>query len=83
MREQGPVEIEPIERRKGGRRQTDVDGAFNDGYKLSSFRSQKTWMGWILWAWRVVALIVGSWVMAAAIFSAIWTVFAHLSAKLP
>jgi hypothetical protein len=82
MKEQGPLGIQPIERRKGGRRQTDVDGAFNDGYKLSSFRSQKTWVGWTLWAWRVLALIIGSWVMAVAIFKAIWSVFAHMSATL-
>jgi hypothetical protein len=83
MKEPSPLEIQPIERRKGGRRQTDVDGAFNDGYKLSSFGSQKTWIGWTLWAWRVLALIVGSWVMAVAIFNGISTVFAHLSATLP
>ncbi len=78
MSEQDPVEPPSLERRKGGRRQTDLDGAFNDGYKLSSVGGEKTWIGWCLWTWRTLAVIVGSWVIVVAIFHAIFSVVARL-----
>ena len=71
---------ERIERRKNRRRESDLDSAFNDGYRLSPLLKRGTWLHRTLWGWALVAWLVGTWVMVTVILHGISIAWHHLFA---
>jgi hypothetical protein len=65
------------------RHRPDLDGAFNDGYKLGAKPKHGTVLRWTVVAWCLVAWIFGSYGMVSALFGTLSTVTARLVAWIP